>query len=302
MVDLRRTRLEALLKILDVDGAVERVDGGWVRDRPAVGLRRRAGGRASGAARDAEADAMEVYGDARSCLMEQLRRVARRSRAPSRAAGARCAPGAGDPVELDPASRAGRGRVPARPRRRRRAAQAVAPRPRRGRGATSSPCSEPRRGAPSCRAGDAGWWPAVEAAFASGAVDDELLRGVAAALKRWPWEHRPSWITWVPSSDPTREAVLRSLAEQLAALGQPRRRPGGDRGCETGRPQRELANAAHRCRNVLGAFAVDAPTPPSEPVLLLDDEIDTGWTMTVVAAELRRAGVPAVLPFVLAKR
>ncbi len=36
------------------------------------------------------------------------------------------------------------------------------------------------------------------------------------------------------------------------------------------------------------------------PVLLVDDRIDTGWTMTVAAKLLREAGAPAVLPFALA--
>ena len=36
-------------------------------------------------------------------------------------------------------------------------------------------------------------------------------------------------------------------------------------------------------------------------MLLVDDVIDTGWTMTVAARLLRRAGAPAVLPFALAQ-
>ena len=35
------------------------------------------------------------------------------------------------------------------------------------------------------------------------------------------------------------------------------------------------------------------------PVLLVDDRIETGWTMTVAAKLLRDAGVPAVLPLAL---
>jgi ATP-dependent DNA helicase RecQ len=35
-------------------------------------------------------------------------------------------------------------------------------------------------------------------------------------------------------------------------------------------------------------------------VLLVDDQIDTGWTMTVAAMRLRDAGAPAVLPLALA--
>ena len=36
------------------------------------------------------------------------------------------------------------------------------------------------------------------------------------------------------------------------------------------------------------------------PVLMVDDRIETGWTMTVSARLLRQAGAPAVLPFALA--
>src|SRR5258708_5803483 len=39
---------------------------------------------------------------------------------------------------------------------------------------------------------------------------------------------------------------------------------------------------------------------PDGPVLLVDDRIDTGWTMTVAARLLRECGAPAVLPFALA--
>jgi ATP-dependent DNA helicase RecQ len=36
------------------------------------------------------------------------------------------------------------------------------------------------------------------------------------------------------------------------------------------------------------------------PVLVVDDRIETGWTMTVAARLLRQAGAPAVLPLALA--
>ncbi|HEV7535503.1 MAG TPA: hypothetical protein VGP90_07705, partial [Acidimicrobiia bacterium] len=73
------------------------------------------------------------------------------------------------------------------------------------------------------------------------------------------------------------------------------------------RPQRDLANSAHRCANVWGAFDVEAGTLPGGalppgPVLLVDDTYDSGWTMTVTAWLLRQAGAGAVLPFVLARR
>ncbi len=63
-------------------------------------------------------------------------------------------------------------------------------------------------------------------------------------------------------------------------------------------PQSATGNSAHRLRNVWGAFTVDpAELPPPDqlagPVLVLDDALDSGWTMTVVAAALRGAGAGA---------
>jgi ATP-dependent DNA helicase RecQ len=64
-------------------------------------------------------------------------------------------------------------------------------------------------------------------------------------------------------------------------------------------------NSAYRLAGLIGAFAV----PPAVeagiaraggPVLLVDDVVATGWTMTVAARLLREAGAPAVLPFALA--
>jgi ATP-dependent DNA helicase RecQ len=64
-------------------------------------------------------------------------------------------------------------------------------------------------------------------------------------------------------------------------------------------------NSAQRVRALYGAFDV----PPElagglsaldGPVLLVDDLVDSGWTMTLAGRALRQAGAPAVLPFALA--
>jgi ATP-dependent DNA helicase RecQ len=215
----------------------------------------------------------------------------------------RCAPctGTGDPVALDPV-------VVRRAVEHLRGVDLVVP-PRkqwarglpepRGNIKAAVQASEGRALA---RVGDAGWWPAVEQALRTGTVDDELLRGVAAALKRWPWE-RPTWITWIPSS--RHDAAISALAHRIGEVGRlpahhavVRRRPGG--------PQAEHQNSAHKLANVWGAFSVEASELPppgvrSGPVLLVDDLWDSGWTMTVVAALLRDAGAGPVLPFVLAR-
>src|SRR5206468_9141667 len=69
---LRRGRLESLLKVLDVDGAVERVDGGWaVTGRPWTYDAERYAGIA--AARRREQQVMRGYQTSASCLMRVLR-------------------------------------------------------------------------------------------------------------------------------------------------------------------------------------------------------------------------------------
>ena len=55
-------------------------------------------------------------------------------------------------------------------------------------------------------------------------------------------------------------------------------------------------DAVHIPVGVISERAADLKAP----VLLVDDQVDTGWTMTVAAARLRDAGAPAVLPLVLA--
>jgi ATP-dependent DNA helicase RecQ len=165
------------------------------------------------------------------------------------------------------------------------------------------PATRAEEGRALCRVGDSGWWPVVEAVLAGGDLGDDVLGGVTTALRRWGWERRPTWVTWVPStSSPRPEQLARRIGELgrlpvHAALV--RARPG--------RPQGELANSTHRCANVWSAFVVEpAGLPggavPPGPVLLLDDTYDSGWTVTVVAHRLREAGVEAVLPFVLARR
>ncbi len=128
-VDLRRGRLETLLKILDVDGAVRREAKGWVRtDQPwrydTERVQRIAAARAS------EAEAMVAYAVADRCLMERLRASLDD---PGAEPCGRCqvCTGAPDPVQPDPCGRARRGRVPPPRRRGGRAPQAVGPRPRR---------------------------------------------------------------------------------------------------------------------------------------------------------------------------
>jgi len=136
-----------------------------------------------------------------------------------------------------------------------------------------------------------------------GELGDDVVGGVSVALRRWRWERRPTWVTWVPS---TSSNLPERLAHRIGELGRLPVHPALVR-ARPGRPQSELANSTHRCSNVWPAFAVEpAGLPggavPGGPVLLVDDTYDSGWTVTVSAHRLREAGAEAVLPFVLARR
>ncbi|RAO27088.1 DNA helicase [Micromonospora noduli] len=70
-------------------------------------------------------------------------------------------------------------------------------------------------------------------------------------------------------------------------------------------PAGPRGNSAQRVRALHDAFTVptdlaDALAGLDGPVLLVDDLIDSGWTMTLVARALRRAGATDVLPLALA--
>ncbi|MCU1353913.1 MAG: ATP-dependent helicase, RecQ family [Acidimicrobiales bacterium] len=300
-VDLRRGRLEALLKILDVDGAVRRADRGWVATGAPWHYDAERVARVQ-AARAEEAAAMVTYAQAGTCLMAFLRS---NLDDPGAEPCGRCAVcrGTGDPEVLDPdvlraAVEALRG-----------ADVVIEPRKQWARGLDEprgniGPDARAVVGRALCRADDAGWWPVVQRALAADAPDDELVAGIAAALKRWRWGERPRWVTWIPSA--RHDPLLAATAERIGALGSLPVHPVLRRAFD-GPAQAATQNSAHRLRNVWGAFEVDAAAlPPTAavmgPVLLLDDTYDSGWTMTVAAAALRTAGAASVLPFVLARR
>ena len=58
-------------------------------------------------------------------------------------------------------------------------------------------------------------------------------------------------------------------------------------------------NRFHQGRNLDGAFRIVGSVPEGS-VLLVDDVVDSGWTLTVIAALMRQAGSGPVWPFALA--
>lgn len=147
------------------------------------------------------------------------------------------------------------------------------------------------------RWGDAGWGGAVADDKHAGRFRDELADALAEMISdRWRPIPAPTWVTCVPSRNhPT---LVPDFAARLAVrLGLPF--VDAIVKVRDNEPQKMQQNRYHQCRNLDGVFAVTAGIPDG-PVLLVDDVIDSGWTVTVLAALLRRSGSGLVYPVALA--
>ena len=139
------------------------------------------------------------------------------------------------------------------------------------------------------RWGDAGWGTVVASDKDAGRFRDELVDAAAEMVRdRWGPEPPPLWVACVPSyNHPT---LVPDFADRLAAALGLRFAPVVTK-VRRNDPQKEQQNAVHQCRNLDGAFAVRGDLPDG-PALLVDDVVDSGWTLTVVAALLRDVRKP----------
>ena len=147
------------------------------------------------------------------------------------------------------------------------------------------------------RWGDAGWGQIVADDKHRGHFRDELVEAMAEMVQdRWQPDPPPEWVTCVPSQ--THPTLIPDFAQRLATA---LRLPFIPIVTKTihNEPQKVQQNRFHQCRNLDGAFRIDDPISDG-PVLLLDDIVDSGWTMTVIAALLRQAGSGPVWPVALA--
>lgn len=145
---------------------------------------------------------------------------------------------------------------------------------------------------------DAGWGRMVAAGkYEHDHFDDELLGACVEMLGGWNPEPPPEWVTCIPSLN--RPKLVPDYARRLAAaLGLPFH-PCLHKAIAN-RPQKEMENSFQQARNLDGVFAIDGDAVPTGPCLLIDDMTDSGWTFTVAAAVLRKAGCSAVFPLALA--
>jgi ATP-dependent DNA helicase RecQ len=304
-VELSRSRLEMMLKVLDVDGAVRRVRGGWESTgRPWAYDEERYSRVAK--LRGEEQQAMREYLTTSTCRMEYLRRELDDPAAEPCGRCDNCAgpvqPAAVSAEFLDTARQAlRRPGVEVEPRAQWPTGMAAAGIGLSGRIAAGER-AEPGRALG--RLSDLGWGSRLRAVLGEDAeIPDDVRRGVVEVLSAWGWDRRPAGVVAVPSA--THPQLVRSLAEGIARIGRLPLLGSLERlGTDPGPGSR--VNSARRLAALHGAFTVPASLADAlaelhgEPVLLVDDRVDTRWTLAVAARELRRAGAGPVLPLVLA--
>ena len=146
--------------------------------------------------------------------------------------------------------------------------------------------------------GDAGWGRLVADATDREERFDQRLVDAAAQLIRDGWrpDPAPNWVTAIPSF---RTNLVAEFAQRLAhSLSLPYRE--SIVRVQEKPPQKEMENSVQQARNVIDAFEVRSEEITDEPVLLVDDLVDSRWSMTVCAMLLRQAGSGPVSPFALA--
>ncbi|MGO4595187.1 ATP-dependent DNA helicase RecQ [Leifsonia sp. 2TAF2] len=304
-VDLRASTLELLLKVLDVDGAVRRVSGGWVAtgspwEYDEERYRRIA------AAREAEQQSMLEYESTDGCRMEFLQRALDDPDAGPCGRCDNCA-GVWYPSEIDGGTASEVGSLLDR------VGVEIEPRKLWPTGADSlgvpvrgklRPEQQLRSGRALARLTDLGWGGRLRELFADDAPDQAVPPAVLDACVRvladWDWDARPGAVAAMPSR--RRPLFVESLARGLAGVG---RLPfAGTLGWRSGPPSGAPGgNSAFRLASVWDHFSADGlELPVGVPVLLVDDLVDSRWTVTVAGQELVRAGASAVLPFAAALR
>ncbi len=320
LVELRRTRLETMLKVLDVDGAVRRVKGGWTTtgepwsydaERYAWVARQR----------QAEQQAMRDYAQSTECRMEFLRRQLDDEEATRCGRCDNCAGGRFSDKVSDAALDAARGELS-------RPGTEVEPRKMWPTGMAAVGVALKGRipegeqaftGRALGRLSDIGWGnrlrPMLSPQSPDSPVPDDVVNAVVTVLADWAkgpggWASgdpdapaRPVGVVTVASRG--KPQLVGSLGARIAEVG---RMPflGSVEYAPEGldvRPSR--TNSAQRVRALHEAFMVpaglaEALAAADGPVLLVDDLSDSGWTLAVAARLLRRSGAKGVFPLVLA--
>ena len=150
-----------------------------------------------------------------------------------------------------------------------------------------------------CVWGDAGWGGLVrQGKYHDGHFSDDLVAACVKMIQEWNPQPSPTWVTCVPSL--RHPELVPNFAQRLAAaLGLPFHMVIAK---TDARPeQKTMANSTQQARNIDGSLALNGQPIPPGPVLLVDDMVDSRWTLTVAAWLLRKSGSGAVWPMALSQ-
>lgn len=171
--------------------------------------------------------------------------------------------------------------------------------PRYGVKGNIAPDYQAKVGKALCVWGDAGWGRTVrENRYNDGYFSDELVKACVEMLKQWGPAPAPKWVTAIPSLK--HPNIVPDFAQRLAAsIGLPfhqvlvktEHRP----------EQKTMANSSQQARNLDGSLSIGNQPIPRGPVLLVDDIVNSRWTLTVAAWLLRNAGSGEVFPIALSQ-
>ena len=304
-VELNRTRLETMLKVLDVDGAVRRVRGGWeATGQPWAYDEERY--RRVAEAREREQQAMLDYLGTDRCRMWFLRD---QLDDPEAAECGRCDNCGGltlsatvSTTALDEAeARLSRPGVALEPRKMWPTALTTLGIGLKGK--IAPPAGEGRAIA---RLTDLGHGPALRALLRpdaeDGPVPEALARAMVTVLDDW----RPRVDAIVVAESATRPVLVADLAAGLSrylqapvvgrwAIEDPTVAPGQG----AANSAQRVAAVGRRHRLVLDPDEASGGVQGRD-VLLVDDQVVTGWTLTLAARALHEAGAASVVPVTLA--
>ena len=126
-----------------------------------------------------------------------------------------------------------------------------------------------------------GWGRLVSCGkYRDGRFADELVVACLELVVQWSPQPAPEWVTCIPSR--RHPDLVPSFAERLAIrMELPFHRVLEK--TEDRAEQKSMANSTQQARNVDGSLAIFREPLPAGPVLLVDDMVDSRWTLTLAA-------------------
>ena len=147
--------------------------------------------------------------------------------------------------------------------------------------------------------GDSGWGATVKSnKQVQRNFNDDLVQACVSMISEWLPHPYPTWVTSVPSRNGS--SLVMAFATRLArSLGLPYVHVLDATGATE--PQKDMQNSFHQARNAFASMKTAKESASEDPLFLVDDIVDSGWTLTVAGHLLRNLGSGPVFPLALAQ-